>query len=328
MAHNINIANGKASFMTVKEPAWHGLGKVLEQCPNSEKAIIDSGLNFPVDKTENYCYINGILTKTPSSFSTFRSDTGDILGDRLGKVYKVVQNKDAFGFFDAIVGEGEAIYETAGALGKGETIFITAKLPSYIRVKNDDIEKYLLLYMSHDGSGAITAMFTPIRVVCNNTLNAAIRGVGHKVTVRHTGNVEENLANAHKILGITNIISDQLTEIFGKMTTIKVDDKMLQGYIEQVIIPENRLKEVKAGKAELTQSQMKAIEGVTRYYFEGPGQDTLLTRGTMWGAYNAITGYFSNVKEYKSSEKKMKSLVLGHDYGVMQKGFDLALLSM
>lgn len=327
MAHNINIVNEKASIFVVKEPAWHGLGNVLEKCPNSEEAIVKSGLDFPVDKTENYCYIGEKLVKTPSSFSTFRTDTGDILGDRLGKVYKVVQNKDAFTFFDSIVGKGEAIYETAGALGKGETIFISAKLPSYISVKKDDIEKYLLLYMSHDGSGAITAMFTPVRVVCNNTLNAAMRGAGHKVTIRHTGNVEENLANAHKILGITNVLSKQLEEIFGKMSTIKVDDKMLNGYIEQVLIPENRLKEIRAEKAELTAHQTKTIEGVKKYYFEGPGQDTPLTRGTMWGAYNAVTGYFANVKDYKSAEKKMKSLVLGHDYNLMQKSFDLAVMS-
>ena len=94
----------------------------------------------------------------------------------MGKDYEVVQNMDAFSFFDAIVGGDGIQYETAGALGKGERIFITAKLPNYIKVGNDDlIEQYLFLTTSHDGGGSITAAFTPVRIVCNNTLNAALR---------------------------------------------------------------------------------------------------------------------------------------------------------
>jgi len=324
MAHNLNEKNGDVSFFSVKEVAWHGLGKLLQKCPTSEEAIKLANLDYTVDKTPNFCFIDGKQVKTPGSFSTFRTDTGDILGDRLGKIYSVVQNKDAFGFFDAIVGQGEAIYETAGCLGKGETIFITAKLPSYIHVgKKDEIEKYLLLTMSHDGTGAITAMFTPVRVVCNNTLNAALKGKGHRVTVRHTRSAEQNLANAHKILGITNSLSNELTQIFNRMSKIKIDDVMLRGYIEQIFIPADRLKEIKAEKAEFTPGMIKTIDSVTEYYFSGPGQKE--SEGTVWGAYNAVTGYFGNVKDYKTAEKKMKNMLLGNDYGKMQKAYDLAL---
>lgn len=323
MAHNLNKKGKDVSFFSVKEVAWHGLGKVLENCPTSEEAIKLANLNYIVDKTPNFCYVDGKLKQTPGAFSTFRTDTGDILGDRLGKIYSVVQNRQAFNFFDAIVGEGEAIYETAGCLGKGETVFITAKLPSYIKVGKDDIEKYLLLTLTHDGTGAITAMFTPIRVVCNNTLNAALRGKGHKVTIRHTSNAEENLRNAHKILGITNSLSTELNQIFNKMSKIKISDKMLRGYIEQIFVPADRLKEIKAKKIEFTPNMLKTFDGVTEYYFNGPGQKT--AEGTLWGAYNAVTGYFGNMKEYKTPEKKMKNLLLGHDYSLMQKAFDLAV---
>jgi len=110
-------------------------------------------------------------------------------------------------------------YETAGALGKGERIFITAKLPDYITVGgNDLIEKYLFLTTSHDGFGSITAAFTPIRIVCNNTLNAALRNNTNAFKIRHTVNAKERLEEAHKLMGITNLLSSQLEGIFNQWT--------------------------------------------------------------------------------------------------------------
>ncbi|HEY9340845.1 MAG TPA: DUF932 domain-containing protein [Hanamia sp.] len=140
-----------------------------------------------------------------------RTDTETVLGV-VGKDYEVVQNIDAFSFFDAIVGGDGIFYETAGALGKGERIFITAKLPDYIKVGNDDlIEQYLFLTTSHDGSGSITAAFTPVRIVCNNTLNAALCKKSNAIKIRHTANAKERLEEAHKLMGITNQLSSQST---------------------------------------------------------------------------------------------------------------------
>jgi phage/plasmid-like protein (TIGR03299 family) len=325
MAHNININNGKASFFTVKEKAWHSLGQVLEACPTAEEAIIHAGLNYEVIKVPNFALVNNEFIPTPGSFSTVRGDNNIILGDKIGKIYEIVQNREAFGFFDAIVGEGEAIYETAGALGKGETIFITAKLPGYISVKNDDIEKYLLLTMSHNGTGSIQAMFTPIRVVCNNTLNAALRGVGHKVSIRHTRNVTENLREAHKVLGIANKLSEELGTIFNKLSKVKVDSVLLKSYIEESIVPIEMLNAIRKGKAEFTTNQIKTFESIQQYMVEGPGQDLITARGTMYGAYNAITGYYSNVKEYTTDTSKLKTMYFGDTQNIMQRAFDLAV---
>lgn len=173
MAHNINFneQTGKHSFFSVKEKAWHGLGQIVEDYPTSKEALQFAGLDFDVCKRPNIHRLDdGNEIISTSSFYTYRPDTGTVLGDRLGKDYEVVQNADAFSFFDAIV-EGDGIqYETAGALGKGEKIFITAKLPGYIKVGNADmIEKYLFLTTSHDGFGSIMAAFTPTRIVCNNS---------------------------------------------------------------------------------------------------------------------------------------------------------------
>src|SRR5690606_31055111 len=199
MAHNINFneQTGRHSFFSVQQKAWHGLGQIVEQYPTSEEAIVDAGLDdvvincplFTQGRTmsigENGELIEANDILVPNSFATLRTDTNTPLGV-VGKDYHLVQNREAFNFFDAIVGGGEGIlYETAGALGNGERIFITAKLPDYIRVGNgDDVtEKYIFLTTSHDGSGSITAAFTPIRIVCQNTLNASLRSMTNVVRI-------------------------------------------------------------------------------------------------------------------------------------------------
>jgi phage/plasmid-like protein (TIGR03299 family) len=313
MAHNLNFNNGKTSFMTVKEKAWHGLGQVLDKPATAEEAIKEAGLDFTVEKEQVSIYLNGEAHNVPGKFATYRTDNSKpfgIVGDR----YEIVQNRDAFNFFDAIVGEGEAIYETAGALGNGEVIFITAKLPSYIRVgKGDDvIEKYLLLTSSHDGSGSIKAMFTPIRVVCNNTLNAALNSGAAKVTIRHTKSALDNLKKAHKVLGIANKLSEELEVIFNNMAKVKIKDKQLTDYIETVMLGntlERMLKE--DDKFELSTRTNNIITSIKDYAFNNETQQLKTTKGTAFGAYQAITGYFQNVRNYDNNEDKMSLIMLG-----------------
>src|SRR6266542_4669351 len=210
MSHNLNYneQTNQHSFISVKEKAWHGLGKIVEQYPTSAEAIKFAGLDYTVEKRKLFTGDSEDISSNPETdiiipeievpnyYATIRTDTDQVLGV-VGKDYEIVQNKDAFTFFDAIVG-GEGIrYETAGALG--ERIFITAKLPDYIKVGSDDlIEKYLFLTTSHDGFGSITATFTLIRIVCNNTLNAAYRNCSYATKIRHTQNAKELLIIGQK----------------------------------------------------------------------------------------------------------------------------------
>src|ERR1700749_2100556 len=207
MAHNINFneKTGQHSFFSVQQKAWHGLGQIVEGYPTSKEALQLAGLDFEVVKLPNiHRLADGTETVSNSSFFTHRTDNGAILGDKVGTDYNIVQNRDAFSFFDAIVGGDGIQYETAGALGKGERIFITAKLPDYIKVGSDElIEKYLFLTTSHDGSGSITAAFTPVRIVCQNTLNAALYNSTNTIKIRHTIGVQDRLKEAHKVMGIS-----------------------------------------------------------------------------------------------------------------------------
>lgn len=315
MGHNIsfNAETGKHSFFSVQEKAWHGLGTIVEGYPTSKEALQLAGLDFNVVKMPNtHVLQDGTTIVSDSSFFTYRTDNGAILGDKLGRDYNIVQNVDAFSFFDAIVGGDGIMYETAGALGKGEQIFITAKLPGYIRVGNDDmIEKFLFLTTAHDGSGSIIAAFTPIRIVCQNTLNAALGNNTNAIRLRHTANIEDRLKEAHKIMGITNTLSEQLEGVLNQWTKVKITDKQVLQLIQQAMCPSKEVRTALKNGEELSTAFTNICANAFSYAMTSPTQQTDTTKGTLFGAYNAVTGYFQNVKEFKDDDAKVKSILLG-----------------
>lgn len=317
MAHNLffNEQTGQHSFFSVQQKAWHGLGKVVQDYPTSREAIEYAGLNYTVAKAPNLHILpSGKEVLSDKSFFTFRTDNEEVLGDSVGKEYQIVQNADAFSFFDSIVGGDGIQYETAGALGKGERIFITAKLPNYIKVgSNDLIEKYIFLTTSHNGYGSIIAAFTPTRIVCNNTLNMALGNMSNAVKIRHTANAKDRLAQAHKVMGISNKLSEQLDTIFNRWARVRITDAALKKLIQRAMIPNKEvLDKLKAGKDdELSTYFNNMVSSVYEYGISSPTQQTETTKGTVFGAYNAITGYFQNVRKYKDEESKLKSILLG-----------------
>jgi len=328
MAHQINFneQTGEHSFFSVKEKAWHGLGKIVEDYPNSAEAIRHTGLDYIVTKSPLYTHGYGLnigqdgmvseekKISVPNYYATMRVDNHAVLGV-VGKDYQIVQNRDAFTFFDSIVGGDGILYETAGALGKnGERIFITAKLPDYIRVGDDDlIEKYLFLTTSHDGSGSITAAFTPTRIVCANTLNAALRNCSNSIKIRHTSGVKERLEQAHKVMGITNRLSNELQAIFNQWTKVRITDKEVRKLIQAAMVPNKEvLRNLQEGREdELSACFTNMCDNAFEYAMCNSTQLMETTKGTVFGAYNAVTGYFQNVRNYKDDEAKVKSLLLG-----------------
>jgi phage/plasmid-like protein (TIGR03299 family) len=294
MAHNLNFneKTNQHSFFSVKEKAWHGLGKIVQDYPASAEALKFAGLDYEVIKERIYTtsynsdgQAMDITQRIKTHFATIRKDTGDVLGV-VGKDYQITQNIDAFSFFDSIVG-GEGIqYETAGALGNGERIFITAKLPSYIKVGREDlIEQYLFLTTSHDGFGSITAAFTPVRIVCNNTLNAALRNHSNSIKVRHTANAKGRLEQAHKVMGISNQLSGQLETIFNNWTKAKITDPELHRLIQLAMVPNKEvLEDITTGNLdELSTCFNNLCNSVFGYAMTSPTQQQETTRGNLFG---------------------------------------------
>ncbi|MBZ4190820.1 MULTISPECIES: DUF932 domain-containing protein [Bacteroidota] len=342
MAHNLNFNSrtGRYSFFSVKEKAWHNLGQIIEEYPTSAEAIKHAGLDYEVVKSPLFTTGSNIIETAqgieiadsqlhvPNYFANIRTDNNAVLGV-VGKDYHIVQNREAFNFFDAIVGGGDGIlYETAGALGQGERIFITAKLPDYIRVGNgDDVtEKYIFLTTSHDGSGSITAAFTPIRIVCQNTLNASLRTMSNVVRIKHTAGAKQRLDNAHKVMGLANTLSNQLEGIFNQWAKVQVSDREVRKLIQLALCPNKEtLDLIKKGAEDDVSTVFKNIvDDALAYAMTSDTQQMNTTKGTLFGAYNAVTGYFQNVRNYKDDEAKLQSIVMGGTAQLKtQKAFDL-----
>jgi len=342
MAHNLNFNNrtGKYSFFSVKEKAWHNLGQIVQEYPTSEEAIKFAGLDYEVEKSPLFTKGAGIIENSngiemidselevPNYFANIRTDNNTVLGV-VGKDYHIVQNREAFSFFDSIVGGGNGIlYETAGALGNGERIFITAKLPDYIRVGNrDDItEKYIFLTTSHDGSGSITAAFTPVRIVCQNTLNASLKNMSNVVRIRHTAGAIQRLEDAHKVMGLANKLSSELESTFNHWAKIKVGDDEMKRLIQLALCPNKEtLNHLQKGNFDEVSTVFKnTVDDAFAYAMISESQQMETTKGTLFGAYNAVTGYFQNVRNYKDNEAKLQSIVLGGTAQLKsQKAFDL-----
>ena len=325
MAHNLNENNGKVSFAARGEKAWHGLGQYVSEAMTSEQAIELGGLNYTVEKRPLYAPgWAGTMVEAEGHYANVRTDNNDILGIVKGR-YKIVQNKDAFGFFDAIIDKGEAIFETAGALGKGERIFVTAKLPEDMLVHGERVEKYIMLTNSHDGTSTIIAGFTPIRVVCNNTLTAALKNLDNKVSISHTASAESRLKEASRVMGIASKYMDEVNMTFESMTTRKLSDLEMKYFIEAVM--KNGIKEDKSDKEASTRMK-NLVDQVYSFAITHPTQTTEAAYRTLWGAYNGISGYYNFLKDYKNADQKMKDMNYGYANDKISKAFDQAVVML
>ena len=342
MSHDLNFRNGQASLFVVREPAWHGLGIVVETAQTSEEAIKLAQLDFKVKKGKAFVrYDEPIETlrgiEIPNTFFTYRDDTGEPLcidGHAVTAQYQVIQNTQAFDFFDSIVGSQLGIFETAGALRRGETIFITAKLPNEVHVSTQDkIDQYLLMTLNHDGTSSVSVMFTPVRVVCNNTLQAALSGKG-QVRIRHSSSYKEKLEVAKKILGIESTIRLQLANLADSYANTRVPDDLLLKLICTTFLTKEEMmlvtdKNYNYKRSEISTRKINIISDVVKYTNYGPGQQLDTTQNTLWGFVNGVTGYFQNSKDFTSkgftdSEKKFDSMFFGSSAATMNSAFNVA----
>jgi phage/plasmid-like protein (TIGR03299 family) len=166
-------------------------------------------------------------------------------------------------------------------------------------INKEDIDKYLLISMSHDGTSSITVMFTPIRVVCNNTLSLALKGGLQKYTIRHTANARQKLEYAKTVLGLVDKQTLIYNQMFEALTTIKVSD------MDAKYIMEKSLKLERDIDGELSTRANNILLSCEDYYHIGAGQENIV--GTGWGVFNSISGYLQNAKEYKDNEAKFKN---------------------
>lgn len=325
----------------------------VEDCKTSQDVMRKAHLDWEVEKCElfakmpshgeafddddSFFHGNSQYRECSNAYATYRTDCNIPLGI-VKERYTPVQNIDAFTFFDDAIGKDKAIWQTAGFFGDGERIFVSAKLPKTVLVHGDPVENYLVFTTSHDGSSGVKILFTPIRVVCQNTLNAAIRNASNFVSFKHTQSVHSNLNRAVELLGICNTYVETFAERLERMVQISISDDKAEKLFADVILNDNeqaRLKQTGHNVKELilrdwraiddTQISMKKVNVLSEmnnYYYSGVGQKEII--GTAYGAYNAITGYYSNVDNSEGT-KRMDSLLYGDKSRKLELAGNLAL---
>lgn len=317
MAHNLTVnANGQHEFFYTGEKPWHGLGQALDAPATAEEALIAANLGWNVEKQT--MYLNP-TTPIESHMATVRADNQKVLGV-VGKDYTVVQNTHAFAFFDSAVGTGEAIYQTAGSINEGKRVFIVAKLPGTIKaVKNDEVEKYLTFINAHDGTMALRMFWTPIRVVCQNTLNAALNRNGFKesIAIRHFGDINNRIRAAQDYLGLAHRYYADFENIVERLVAKQVSNQEVENFLKSCF-------EVGEDVSTRTKNQMEEVKNL---FENDPKNNVEGIRGTAWSLYNAATQYADHeaVAVSKSADKRMSAIMFGSSAKFKQIAMDSAL---
>lgn len=260
------------SMFSVREKPWHGLGTIIEEACNSEEALRLAGLDWEVKQSP--VLFNG--KETGHQFN-YRSTDDSFLGI-VGGRYKPVQNKDAFAFTDELIG-GDVRYETAGSLAGGKRVWMLARMPD-TKVLDDVVEPYLCLTNGHDGFSSLKVCMTPVRVVCQNTLNMALKGAKRTWNVRHSGNIENKLAEAQHTLGLASEYMENFAVEAEELYKIKVAPKDFKDLAEKLFPITAEMSKRKEESQYLLQCQLKNAWDM---------DDLGNIRGTGWGFINAVS---------------------------------------
>lgn len=341
MAHGLD---GKFSQMAfVGQTPWHGLGvKVDEDCTPTE-FMQACGCDWEVDmaplqvpqgsieiqktvseEIDGVMVDRQILSPLPAmtvpNRAVYRKDNGSILGV-VGPRYTPLQNVHAFDWFAPFIESGECSFHTGGALFDGQKIWALAQInrESSEIVKGDSVAKFLMLSNSHDGTTAIRVGFTPIRIVCANTLAMAHGNSASKlIRIRHTAKSKTSLDNIREIINTANSEFEATAEQYRLLASRQFNQADVLKYVKQVL----EIKEDATSKKGVTQAQNRIDEMMT--LIEGPRQNLPGVRGTWWAAYNGVNEFF-NYKAGNTNSSRLDNLWFGTTAGKNADALKLAL---
>ncbi len=224
------MAANVETMFSVREKPWHGLGTIVMEAPTSADALRLAGLDWNVVQEPVY-------TNSKEKVEGYKLNIRDSDRKVLGVVsdrYRVVQNVDAFSFTDGLLGQGVR-YETAGSLQNGRRVWLLARLPKEYIIAGERINPYLVFSNTHDGSSSVKAAITPVRVVCNNTLNLALDTARRSFSMVHTGNIQGKIQEAKDTLFMAEKYMDNLGIEFEQLRRQKVTDAQVKEYIELLL---------------------------------------------------------------------------------------------
>ena len=341
MAHE--LMNNDAMFSVGKTP-WHGLGRLLDIPPSTKEALKLAGLDWEVHKAETYIRVSGPsgmlsigVTKGKTGFfhqdhydhsptgycCTYRmnSDMEPVILGHVSKKYEVLQNNEAFAPFDEVLLDHGYTYETAGAVKNGEKIWILAKAPTKSTVGNDNVERYVLLFNSHNGSTGVTMKPTLIRVVCNNTLEWALNSkADSSISLRHTLGVKDRLDTLTAALKSCEGDINEAIAIMEQLNEAEINREVMTSYFEKVfptLEKRDSLSVHPVTQRKVPNFAKPHYEKLVHNFAHGKGNDGK----TMWDAYNAITEYVDHDKNYTD---RMNSVGFGWGKTTKQRAFTIA----
>ncbi len=314
MAHELNImANGKASMFSVGETPWHGLGTILDHSPSMEQGILTAGMNWgvecrPLFTAEGQKVTHRALTRT---------DNGSVLSI-VGPGYVPLQNVEAFQWFQPMLESGDASLHTAGSLSDGQKIWVLAQInkPDLDITGNGDVVRRFLLLSNSHGLNAVRVGFTPVRVVCANTLAASHSDRSSKlIRVNHTKHVHVAIKELREIMNIANQTFESTAEQFRSLAKKKVSLKDLRKYVKLVLeIDENE------NEDDLAPQTMRKFAEVLEFAESGMGNNG----DTLWAGYNGVTEYLSYAYG-RTQDRRLDSLWFGSNSDLNKKALEIAL---
>lgn len=267
MAHNIE------SLFYTREKPWHGLGTMVAEAPTSADALRLAGLDWRVDARP-------IFTDEGKEIPGYKVNTRDSDGATLGIVtnrYTICQNEEAFAFTDELIG-GEVHYETAGSLSGGRRVWLLAKMEN-TTLAGDEVEPYLCFTNTHDGTGSIRACMTPVRVVCNNTLNVALSTASRSWSAKHVGKVQEKIIEAQRALELAGKYMDALGEYADRLANTSINTDKIREILDELF-------PVKEDDSDRVKENARRVKNEYMVCYFMPDLEKF--RGTAWGALNAM----------------------------------------
>ena len=279
-------ANVESMFSANRIKPWHyelykDCTKLIQEAPNSHDALIAAGLDWTVEGKPIYDANGNIISGYKANT---RSSDGKVLGI-VGNRYKIVQNADAFQFTDNLIG-GDVRYETAGSLLGGTKVWMLAKMPER-KIAGDDVETYVAFTNTFDGKGSVRAIVTPVRVVCNNTLNLALSTAKRSWAMRHQGDIESKLAEAREALELTDIYMEELAKQADRWANVTINEEAIQRAL-------NKLFPAKEDDSERKKRNVQDAKDQFMVCYFAP--DLNAFRGTAWGMINACTDYVAHTE--------------------------------
>jgi phage/plasmid-like protein (TIGR03299 family) len=291
-------ANVETMFYAGKTP-WHGLGTPVEKALDSLEAIKMAGLDWQVEKKPLFTNMGSDENYIPMPtdwIATVRTSDNTPLGVVTDK-YQPVQNSEAFTFTDILVGEN-CRYETAGSLRNGQQIWLLAKLPES-KILGDAMDNYLVFTNSHDGKGSIRIAMTPVRVVCQNTLNIALREAKRSWSTKHMGNMENKMEEAKMTLQLANVYSEELAKKAEELAAKKMYELDFERFLKELYpIPEDASPIITARANELRQR--------IRVCYDKP--DLANFQNTAWGILNAVSDAHFHGKPMRETKNYQENL--------------------